>query len=80
MSDADFQRGNAHRHHREQDGQDRFGQKALQTGTQLYHVEKQKTQSGELYYYSQYKGGQWVNVKKLEHVRTENGRKLYRFK
>ena len=80
MSDADRGRSNARRHHREQSGQDRSAQKVLQTGTQLYPVENQKIQGGELYYYLRYRDGQWVNVKKLEHVRTENGRKLCRFK
>lgn len=80
QSDDDFQRHNANRHHREESGQDRFGQQA-----ELYTVESQKTQGDGRYFRLRSPGsygprdGQWVKAKEVKHVKTTiQGEKLYR--
>ena len=75
QSDDDFQRHNAHRHNREQSGQDRFGQRAFLNGAgwELYSIEGEKKAGGELYYWlrcvGQYgpRDRQWVNAKEVIH-------------
>ena len=74
-SDDDFQRHNANRHHREQSGQDRFGQQAL-LKRELYSIEGEKEAGGEVYYWLRSTGQngqkgprdkQWVNAKEVIH-------------
>ena len=57
MSDDDFQRHNAHRHHREGSGQDLLGQQVVHRGS-LYTVTAQQTRSD----------GPYCRLKSLEHL------------
>ena len=76
QSDDDFQRHNAHRHNREQSGQDRFGQQALPKGAgrELYSIKGENQAGGELYYRLRCVGqdgprdGQWVNAREVIHM------------
>ena len=88
QSDDDFQRHNANRQHREESGQDRYGQQTIRDdgGVSLYIIESQKEQGDECFYRLRGVGsyrprdGQWVNVKEVRHVKTTNrGEKLFRF-
>ena len=75
QSDDEYQRHNAFRHHREQSGQDRFRQEALQKGAGevRYSVDGETRAPGELYYRLRGEGqvgprdGQWVNAKEVIH-------------
>ena len=81
QSDDDFQRHNANRQHREQSGQDHFGQQAIVkigqqaiVGAELYTIEGRKTQGNEVYCLLRCVGpygprdGQWVRVKEVRLV------------
>lgn len=79
QSDDSYQRHNANRHHREESGQDRFGQQVL------YRTESQKTQGVERYHLLRRvestgsRDGQWVKEKDLRLVKTTNrGERLFR--
>lgn len=73
QSDDDFQRHNANRQHREQSGQDHFGQKAF-VDAELYTIVDQKTQGDEHYYRLRCgrhygpRDGQWVRAKEVRVV------------
>lgn len=87
QSDDDFQRHNANRQHREESGQDRFGQQAVgdDGGAVLYTIECQRRGGDGCFYRLRSVGpigprhGQWVKVKEVRHVKTTNmGEELFR--
>lgn len=85
QSDDEFQRHNANRHHREESGQDRFGQRAVRNGdgAVLYRTEGRKMQGVECYHLLRCVGlkgprdGQWVKEKDLRLVTTNWGESLF---
>lgn len=80
QSDDSYQRHNANRHHREESGQDRFGQQQVlyktegleRAGAERYHLLRRVESTGS-------RDGQWVKEKDLRLVKTTNrGERLFR--